>query len=47
MGLISAITGNAGEVNVKKFASEFEPILRRDRGSEIGKAGTSPSALLR
>jgi hypothetical protein len=27
MGVISAITGNAGEVNVKKFAAEFEPIL--------------------
>jgi hypothetical protein len=27
MGIISAITGNAGEVNVKKFAAEFEPIL--------------------
>jgi len=27
MGFISALTGNAGEVNVKKFAAEFEPIL--------------------
>ena len=27
MGIISALTGNAGEVNIEKFESEFRPIL--------------------
>jgi hypothetical protein len=48
MGIISALTGNAGEGKVKKFASEFAPIpfgiiLRSDGQVDRPDISTPPA----